>query len=162
MALNAEQKARLAELRESRELMELDLLHNQVHAMHSTEVQRLARAKQNQRLLNEKDKKALAQMRQCNHKKGGQGMQGLKGRGSGPNYSVIDQSFSHLPGGPVRFCTRCPASWKPGDTRKNHPLGISYEEAMTWPTNNTAGGCVEFSFGAVRAEDPQRELAPVS
>ena len=90
----------------------------------------------------------------CNHRKGGNSHEEfVAGQGDdGSDYAVRDHMYAHDPRGPHRECLRCGAQWKPGDTAADHPTGIGYKEARSWPTKNKPSGAVSYTF------PPGREL----
>jgi hypothetical protein len=81
--------------------------------------------------------------RYCKHRKGGKDFQGFL-NGSSNEYAVIHHLGSL--GEEGVYCQRCPAKWVPGDTAQSHPTGISYEEAVRWPTDNSTSSSVTFTI----------------
>jgi hypothetical protein len=91
----------------------------------------------------------------CNHKKGGQGAQGLlKGQGDDSQYAVIKHTFSH--GDTWVICLRCKKAWKP-PVRSRFPAGdagsalylgkvAEYQAALNFQTRNSPSGSVMFKF----------------
>jgi hypothetical protein len=80
----------------------------------------------------------------CNHRKGGRGMDGLRGNGSDPNFAVVKHRY---PWNEIWIhCTRCGSVWRPLDTAESHPTHIPYATALAFPTDNGFSGASLFSF----------------
>ncbi len=60
----------------------------------------------------------------CNHRSGGQDLNGLQGNGSKADYSVNKHTYPDNV--TVAMCCRCQKEWRPGDP--------DYATAMQWPT----------------------------
>lgn len=90
-----------------------------------------------------------AQQDACNHLKGGTGAEAfLRGMGDSPYYAVIKHK---LPSGKYMvLCQRCGKEWHPGakfDSSIKETPG--YQQALQWPTNNSASGSSTFLFERV-------------
>lgn len=71
--------------------------------------------------------RAASRQTHCNHRKGGQGMNGLNGQGNDPQYAIAKH---RLPFGDVLvLCMRCQKEWKVGTP--------GYKEALDFPTDNS-------------------------
>lgn len=87
----------------------------------------------------------FATMRECNHKKGGKGVNAVvHGQGNDSNYAVVKHQYGN--GQVWILCQRCLAEWRPGDTAATHPTGIGYREALAFPTDNEMSTSVQFQF----------------
>jgi hypothetical protein len=83
----------------------------------------------------------LARWKGCTHRTGGQGDDLFANNGD-DKFAKIDFTY---PDGVRRIhCSRCWATWSPGDTAESHPTGIGYEEAIRWPTRNQPCETVQF------------------
>lgn len=109
---------------------------------------------------------AAAQQR-CNHKKGGNGAQGVVGgQGDDPQYAVLKHKFCN--GDTWVRCLRCGKTWKPPiesdfyfDAKGNsvapkdgkfraeafEEAKREYREALAYQTRNVPSGSVMFQFG---------------
>jgi hypothetical protein len=93
---------------------------------------------------------ASAQKR-CNHRKGGNGAQGLiLGQGHDSQHAVIKHTFAN--GDMWIRCMRCGKTWKPV-MRENCKsdedylrIMAAYEAAVNFQTNNTPSGSIQFRF----------------
>lgn len=101
-------------------------------------------AEQQEAMIKETQRNEKLRQEQCNHRKGGKGLEGLSGNGSDTNFCVIKHQY---PDGRVGvMCTRCQAQWWPGDTKESHHTGFSYQDAYRWPTDNEMSGSVTFTI----------------
>ena len=91
------------------------------------------------------------QQAHCNHKKGGNGAQGVVGgQGDDSQYAVLKHKFAH---GDVWIrCLRCGKSWRP-PVKSQHKTQESYDaayavyrEALNFQTRNVTSGGVVFNF----------------
>lgn len=138
-----------AKLLEEKERLELEQLRENVERSRNIrEMQRRARA-DNERAFKDKARTDAALSASCNHKKGGRDYASTQKRGDGDNYSVIIHSMPL--GNTVVLCTRCLFLWEPGTTAKflrngktPNPTGISWNDAIRFPTDNTPSGSVLF------------------
>lgn len=87
----------------------------------------------------------------CNHRKGGNGVNGIiGGQGDDPNYAILVHSFCN--GDKWIRCMRCGKTWKPpvesAYTTKEAYLDayVEYKAALNFPTRNTPSGSVQFRF----------------
>jgi hypothetical protein len=96
-----------------------------------------------------------AHQSKCNHKKGGNGAQGLlNGQGDDSQYAIIKHTFPH--GDTWVICLRCKKTWKPpvrskfppGDEGSALYLGkvAEYQAALNFQTRNSPSGSVMFKF----------------
>lgn len=92
-----------------------------------------------------------ASQRACNHRKGGQGAEGLiRGQGTSAMYSVIKH---RLPNNRLWvLCTRCFKEWHPAHIDIDNGVVVNYaatpgwEEAVSFPSDNTPSGSSSFLF----------------
>lgn len=135
-----------------REALELqnEQLHDDIEQRRLRKASRKLQHETNEATLSEGRAVERRVQRNCNHKKGGKGDDLANNKGNDPNYAMADQQ---MPNGDMwRTCTRCFSTWKPGDTAKAHASGMSYEEAMKLPTDNSPCGSVQFRY-------PERRVA---
>lgn len=94
---------------------------------------------------------------QCNHRKGGVGPEALiLGQGSSAMYSIIKHK---LPSGNYFvICSRCGKEWHPyekynveGGQIVPKPATPGWEQAINWPTDNTASVSSTFTFEKTEA-----------
>jgi hypothetical protein len=93
---------------------------------------------------------AAAQKR-CNHKKGGNGANGVVGgKGDSPDYAVLQHTFAN--GDMWVRCLRCGKTWKPPlrdiyDTDEAYLADVaSYQAAINFQTKNTPSSSCQFRF----------------
>jgi len=93
---------------------------------------------------------AAAQTR-CNHKKGGNGANGVVGgKGDSPDYAVLQHTFAN--GDMWVRCLRCGKTWKPPlrdiyDTTEAYLADVaSYQAAINFQTKNTPSSSCQFRF----------------
>jgi hypothetical protein len=82
----------------------------------------------------------------CNHLKGGMGPDAfMRGAGDSPYYAIIKHK---LPSGKYMvLCQRCGKEWHPADKfDKSIRETPGYQQALAWPTNNSASGSSTFLF----------------
>ncbi len=84
--------------------------------------------------------------RQCNHRKGGRGMEGIRGQGSANEYSIFKHQFPN--GEWFIICSRCTNEWRsPDPNDPNYPaLYQAYQTALMYPTDNIPSGGSIFTF----------------
>ena len=90
-----------------------------------------------------------AQQENCNHLKGGTGSEAfLRGQGDSPYYAIIKHK---LPSNMYMvLCQRCGKEWHPADKfDKSVKETPGYQQALAWPTNNSASGSSTFLFERV-------------
>lgn len=87
----------------------------------------------------------------CNHRKGGNGMQGyLSGQGDDSQYAVLKHTYAH--GDTWVRCLRCGKTWKPPVRTQCESdaefvtLTAAYKEAINFPTRNVTSTGVVFKF----------------
>lgn len=92
-----------------------------------------------------------ANQRRCNHRKGGNGAQGVVGgHGDDSQYAVIKHTFAN--GDMWVRCLRCGKTWKPPVrslfTKEEEFLKAvaAYETAVNFQTRNVPSGSVQFRF----------------
>jgi len=92
-----------------------------------------------------------ATQRRCNHKKGGNGAQGVVGgQGDDSQYAVIKHTFGN--GDMWVRCLRCGKTWKPAvrshfKTEEEYLKAVvAYETAINFQTRNTPSSSVQFRF----------------
>lgn len=122
----------------------------------------------NGQTLNQNSAAKKAGQQRCNHRKGGNGQEGIaKGKGDDPQYAVLKHQMMN--GDIWVRCLRCAKTWKPpvkesyyfDSTGKNvgfaDPAGKfsqqafdealrEYQEAVEFPTRNIMSGSVQFRF----------------
>lgn len=101
----------------------------------------------------------IATQKRCNHRKGGDGLQGIVGgRGTDSQYAIMKHTFSH--GDTWIRCLRCGKTWKPPILKTFQILGrtdvkaqelyvaavAEYQGAMNFQTNNKESSSVVFKF----------------
>lgn len=101
--------------------------------------------------LDANDNKTKQDQRRCNHRKGGQGLQGVVGgRGDSTYYAVIKHTFCH--NDTWVCCLRCGKTWKPPlersfKTKDEYYLAIAeYKMALDFPTLNAPSSSSQFQF----------------
>lgn len=89
--------------------------------------------------------------KRCNHRKGGNGAEGVVGgRGEDSQYAVCKHTFCN--GDMWVRCLRCGKTWKPPIkdqyTSESGFLKavVDYETALNFPTRNVASGSIQFRF----------------
>ena len=89
--------------------------------------------------------------KRCNHRKGGNGAQGLiLGQGHDSQHAVIKHTFAN--GDMWIRCMRCGKTWKPvmreNCTSDEHYLRVmaEYQAAVNFQTNNTPSSSIQFRF----------------
>ena len=93
-----------------------------------------------------------ANQKRCNHKKGGQGANGvIGGKGDSPDYAVIHHTFAN--GDTWVKCLRCHKTWKPpvksdfGDNTGLYDIATAtYRMALDFQTKNTPSSSVQFRY----------------
>lgn len=92
-----------------------------------------------------------AQQSRCNHKKGGNGAQGVVGgQGDDSQYAVIKHTFGN--GDTWVRCLRCGKTWKPPvhslyKTEEEYLKAVvAYETAINFQTRNVPSAGVQFRF----------------
>ena len=93
------------------------------------------------------------QQSNCNHKKGGNGAQGVVGgRGDDSQYAVLKHTFAN--GDTWVRCLRCGKTWKPPvkSDFKNNQEGYTsamdvYKQALQFQTRNVPSKGIVFSYG---------------
>lgn len=166
---------KLKRLRDSKDLMELELLEESVLTLQA----RKRRARQShaavEKLLEERRRGEYWRHGQCTHKKGGEGVAALHKGGDGvPSYQycVITHHYAHEEA-PTVICQRCAFEWYKGTTEKRlrlkpgalhfsdgsaNPTKTSWETAMGWPTRSRPSGSITFRFPEQREPERQQEL----
>ena len=92
-----------------------------------------------------------AMQKRCNHKKGGNGAQGVVGgQGDDSQYAVLKHTFAN--GDMWVRCLRCGKTWKPV-LRKDFPTDelylaavAEYQAAINFQTRNVPSGSCQFRF----------------
>ena len=124
------------------------------------------RLRANGQVIDNNQRQREAAQTQCNHKKGGNGLQGyMRGQGDDPQYSIFSHQF--LNGDVWVRCLRCGKWWKPPvessfyfDSRgrevavqdgkfnkeKFDQAWVEYRQALAFPTRNTQSGSYQFRF----------------
>jgi hypothetical protein len=95
--------------------------------------------------------KTAQDQKRCNHRKGGQGLQGVVGgRGDSTYYAVIKHTFCH--NDTWVCCLRCGMTWKPPlersfKTKDEYYVAIAeYKMALDFPTLNAPSSSSQFQF----------------
>jgi len=101
--------------------------------------------------LNANKNKTTQDQKRCNHRKGGQGLQGVVGgRGDSTYYAVIKHTFCH--NDTWVCCLRCGKTWKPPLERSfrskdEYYVAIAeYKMALDFPTLNAPSSSSQFQF----------------
>jgi hypothetical protein len=103
--------------------------------------------------LSVKAKNEATQQSNCNHKKGGNGAQGVVGgQGDDSQYAVLKHTFAN--GDTWVRCLRCGKTWKPpvksdfkGDQSGYDDAMKTYKEALNFQTRNVPSKGIVFSYG---------------
>ncbi len=103
--------------------------------------------------LSVKAKNEATQQSNCNHKKGGNGAQGVVGgQGDDSQYAVLKHTFAN--GDTWVRCLRCGKTWKPPvkSDFKNNQEGYTsamdvYKQALQFQTRNVPSKGIVFSYG---------------
>lgn len=90
--------------------------------------------------------------RRCNHKKGGQGANGVVGgKGDSPDYAILAHTYAN--GDTWVKCLRCHKTWKPpveseyiGNQQGFDNAMAAYKIALEFPTKNTPSAGVQFRY----------------
>lgn len=101
--------------------------------------------------LSANNNKTAQDQRRCNHRKGGQGLQGVVGgRGDSTYYAVIKHTFCH--NDTWVCCLRCGKTWKPPLERsfrskdEYYVAVAEYKMALDFPTLNAPSSSSQFQF----------------
>ena len=101
--------------------------------------------------INANNNKTAQDQKRCNHRKGGQGLQGVVGgRGDSTYYAVIKHTFCH--NDTWVCCLRCGKTWKPPlersfKTKDEFYVAIAeYKMALDFPTLNAPSSSSQFQF----------------
>lgn len=124
--------------------LNLELMQEQVQAMHQKKETRRQQLQKQQEDLEANDRIKAAREANCKHKKGGRNKEGLD-RGNSSDYAVIQNTY---PWGAVQvMCQRCGATWdnppielKATDPEKYFEQLRKYRIALDWPTDNEPSG----------------------
>lgn len=148
---DAELRSTLAQLeREEREL-DLEIKRESVAKIRAERANKLQAAQ----MRTQAAKNFLAQREaiqaRCNHRKGGRGHEAvINGTGNAAEFAVIKH---RLPNGKFFvLCQRCGKEWHPGHVVGGIVLSVAtpgYDEAVNYPTDNTASGSSTFVFEKV-------------
>lgn len=157
----AEHEAELRKLQLEEQRLRNRQLAREVQKLEMEEQNVNARAKGNARVLAANEQAAEGRIAGCNHKKGGKGLEGFKGRGQDQNYAVIKHLFPNNDVGV--FCLRCPKIWLPPikprredfDTQKEFEFAVKkyaadeaeYRMAVAFPTDNEMSTSGTFQGG---------------
>jgi hypothetical protein len=97
------------------------------------------------------ENKTKQDQKRCNHRKGGQGLQGVVGgRGDSTYYAVIKHTFCH--NDQWVCCLRCGKTWKPPLERSFKEKDLFYQAlaeyrmALDFPTLNAPSSSSQFQF----------------
>lgn len=98
------------------------------------------------------DNNRVKTQERCNHKKGGNGAQGVVGGlGDDSQYAVLKHKFAH--GDVWVRCLRCAKTWKPPVKSQfiNNQAGYdvamdTYKQALNFQTRNVASGGIVFQY----------------
>jgi hypothetical protein len=126
--------------------LDLELKREQVSKLRAQTNQKLDNARARDLSIKNYLAQRNAQQEQCNHLKGGTGAEAfLRGQGDSPYYSIIKHK---LPNGRYMvLCQRCGKEWHPADKfDKSIKETEGYQQALAWPTNNSASGSSTFLF----------------
>lgn len=110
------------------------------------------------------NKNKAANQKRCNHKKGGNGANGVVGgKGDSPDYALLTHTFAN--GDIWVKCLRCHKTWKPPveseyQSQQSFDLATqAYKLALEFPTKNTPSGGVQFRYsdgGALYRENTKQ------
>lgn len=132
-----------------KEALELEQLRDNVERSRNAKEMRKRAREDNERGFRDKQAKDATLQAGCNHKKGGRDYASTQKRGDGDNYSVVPHTMPL--GNTIVLCTRCLFMWEPGCTAKflkdgktRNPTGVSWNDAIRFPTDNTPSGSVLF------------------
>jgi len=137
-------------LQQEREALELEILREDVARRRADKEFKNQARKDQEKGFAEQRQKAAAMQAGCNHRKGGKDYASTQKRGDGDNYAVVKHTFPL--GDTAVICTRCLFIWKHGTSAEKmpdgspNPTGISYKEAINFPTDNTPSGSVQFGL----------------
>lgn len=138
-----------SKLQQEREELELEQLREDVAKKRAQKELRKAALAENEKAFRDKEQSERALQARCNHKKGGRDFASLQKRGDGENYAILP--WQHPLGFMIAICSHCLFIWEPGVTAKTmkdgktpNPTGVSWEEAMKFPTDNSPAGSVLF------------------
>jgi hypothetical protein len=127
-------------------MLDLELKREQVTKLRAATNQKLDNARARDLSIKNYMAQRDAQQSNCNHLKGGTGAEAfLRGQGDSPYYAVIKHK---LPSGKYMvLCQRCGKEWHPADKfDKSIKETPGYQQALAWPTNNSASGSSTFLF----------------
>jgi hypothetical protein len=134
-----------AKLALERETMELEDAREQIEERRRRRESKKRTRELQEATLRQQHRDANERQRGCNHKKGGKGVNAvIHGQGSDANYAFVKHQYGH--GQIWVLCQRCHAEWRPGDTAETHPTGISYAQALAFPTDNEMSTSCQFRF----------------
>ena len=129
--------------------LDLELKREQVSKLRSQISQKLENTKSRALAVRNYLAQRDAQQEACNHHKGGTGSEAfLRGQGDSPYFAIIKHK---LPSGLYMvLCQRCGKEWHPADKfDKSIKETPGYQQALSWPTNNSASGSSVFLFERV-------------
>lgn len=146
-------RAEITKLEQEERELDLELKRDKVATIRAERANKLQAAN----MRTQAAKNFLAQreavQKRCNHRKGGKGaIAVINGEGNDSNYAVIKH---RLPNGKFFvLCQRCGKEWHPGHVVGGIVLSVAtpgYDEAVGYPTDNTASGSSTFTFEKVSA-----------
>ncbi len=125
--------------------LDLELKREQVAKLRAQINQKLENARTRDVSIKNYMKQRDMQQENCNHFKGGTGAEAfLAGQGDSPYRAIIKHKL------PCNryfvLCQRCGKEWHPAQPLFNIPETPGYQQALTWPTNNSASGSSTFLF----------------
>jgi hypothetical protein len=120
----------MAELQLKRAQLENRRLEREIQTGELAEQNMKAAARRNGQTLAANVEAGARKMANCNHKKGGKGLEGFRGGGQDQHYAVIKHMFPNSDVG--IFCLRCPKIWLPPvlPKRDDHNTEPEYKLAM--------------------------------
>lgn len=148
---DAEIRVALSQLEREEKELDLEIKREAVGKIRADRANKLQAAK----MRTDAAKNFLAQREgaqgRCNHRKGGRGHEAvINGTGNAAEYAVIKH---RLPNGKFFvLCQRCGKEWHPGHVVGGIVLAVEtpgYQEAINYPTDNTASGSSTFVFEKV-------------
>ncbi len=142
---------RLLRLKLAREEADLQDIQERLQERELKRVQIKEKARNNGQTLNLNMLDKARKQNQCNHRKGGNGMEGYtNGQGASLQYAVVKHRF--LNGDTWIRCQRCAKTWKP-PAKSQHTSQESYDlawqayrNALEYPTQNITSSSYEFRF----------------
>ena len=132
----------LEKIRLEKESLELEDLRFKVTQQRERQLANKQRGENQEQQLRDQKEQEKRNHIDCNHRKGGNGLEGLKGNGDDTKYAIIIHTYPDT--NRVVMCQRCNCEWWPGEEK--HHTGVPYSVAVRWPTDNQPSGASLFSI----------------